>query len=72
MFVRRRARLRSRRYMESYSSNSSWVKKELKLKAEIMWPEKYLANKELNRIINDFKHIERKQEIVSSLELEND
>jgi len=47
-------------------------KKELKLKAEIMWPEKYLANKELNRIINDFKHIERKQEIVSSLELEND
>jgi len=37
-----------------------------------MWPEKYLANKELNRIINDFKHIERKQEIVSSLELEND
>src|SRR3989344_6770010 len=52
----------------------SWhiSKKELKLKAEMMWPEKYLANKELNRIINDFKHIERKQEIVSSLELEND
>ncbi|MEK9147486.1 MAG: DNA primase, partial [Patescibacteria group bacterium] len=52
----------------------SWhiSKKELKLKAEIMWPEKYLANKELNRIINDFKHIDRKQKVVSSLELENE